>query len=172
MQMITGFGSARPCDGGTTKWKTVPKKLEALQKFVPFAPVHDELQDGMEGAGSGFVIVPILRVVEFTLPPGILSLPGSCLAGPPEKLEVRYEGFEAGHAACRRFDRAGASRQFPSWCVGRGGKGRPSHLSRAEPGRAGLRAESFGFDSSRTGAATALWLERARTPLRDVRCGC
>jgi AraC family transcriptional regulator len=123
-----------------------PKELEALQKFVPFAPCTTSYRMGWKGLEAVRYRTDSANV-EITLPP----VSYHCLVlltRPPEKLEVRYEGVKrdmlpaAGSIAVVP---AGSS-QLVRW---QGSK--EDLLIYLEPSLvARVAAESFGFDSSRT----------------------
>ena len=69
-----------------------PKELEALQKFVPFAPCTTSYRMGWKGLEAVRYRTDSANV-EITLPP----VSYHCLVlltRPPEKLEVRYEGVK------------------------------------------------------------------------------
>jgi hypothetical protein len=89
MQMITGFGSASLMTV-IRQMENSPKELEALQKFVPFAPCTTSYRMGWKGLEAVRYRTDSASV-EFTLPP----VSYHCLvliSRPPEKLDVRYEG--------------------------------------------------------------------------------
>jgi AraC family transcriptional regulator len=145
MQMVTGFGSARLVTV-IRQMENGPKELEALQKFVPFAPCTTSYRMGWKGLQAVRYRTDSASV-EFTLPP----VSYHCLvwiSRPPEKLNVRYEGVKrdmppaAGSIAVVP---AGSS-QLVRW---QGSK--DDLLIYLEPSLvARVAAESFGFDSSRT----------------------
>jgi AraC family transcriptional regulator len=145
MQMITGFGSASLVTV-VRQTENSPKELEALQKFVPFAPCTTSYRMGWKGLEAVRYRTDSASV-EFTVPP----VSYHCLvliSRPPEKLDVRYEGVKrdmppaAGSIAVVP---AGSS-QLVRW---QGSK--DDLLIYLEPSLvARVAAESFGFDSSRT----------------------
>ena len=123
-----------------------PKELEALQKFVPFAPCTMSYRMG----GKGLEAVrhrTDSASVEFTLPP----VSYHCLvllSRPPKKLDVRYEGVtrDMPPAAGSIAVVPAGSSQLVRW---QGSK--DDLLIYLEPSLvARVAAESFGFDSSRT----------------------
>ena len=91
MQMVTGFASARLVTVIRQMEKSV-KELEALQKFVPFAPCTTSYRMGWKGLEAVRHRTDSASF-EITLPP----VSYHCLvllSRPPEKLDVRYEGVK------------------------------------------------------------------------------
>jgi AraC family transcriptional regulator len=123
-----------------------PKELEALQKFVPFAPCTTSYRMGWKGL-EAVRYRNDSASSEITLPP----LPYHCLvliSQPPEKLRVRYEGVKrdmppaAGSIAVVPAGSSPSCRSQGSW------ETLDIYLEPSLIAR--VAAESFGFDSSRT----------------------
>src|SRR6266481_571011 len=123
-----------------------PKELEALQKFVPFAPCTTSYRMGWKGL-EAVRYRNSSTSVELTLPP----VSYHCLvliSRPPEKLHVRYEGVKrdmppaAGSIAVVPT----GSSQLVRWQGSR-----DTLLIYLEPSLvARVAAESFELDSDRT----------------------
>ena len=86
------------------------KDLEARQKIVPFDPVSTSYGMGWKGLQAVRYRNSPLSEFSAAYTPGTHVL--FLYFRPPEKMEVRCEGGEAGHAASRGFNRGGASREF------------------------------------------------------------
>ena len=145
MQMITGFGSASLMTV-IRQTENSLKELEALQKFIPYAPCTTSYGVGWKGL-EAVRYRNSSTSVEFTLPPVSYHCLG-LISRPPEKLHLRYEGVKRDMppAAGSIVVVPAGSSQLVRW---QGSK--DTLLVYLEPSLvARVAAESFELDPSRT----------------------